>query len=679
MQKNIHSKKGQLIGTDDGEHTATFILTTETTDRDGETVDPSGGDFKDYEKNPVVAFNHNTDDFPIGRTVKLWNEEVGEGTGYPQAGGKKRPALLGKVQFSKANPKGDLAYQMVKEGTLTGCSISFLPQGNPEKNANGGNHYPKWKLLEWSVCPVGSNPDAIKLKKKEQQIPVPAGARAEPYKRGVLDNWRGKMQRDNPYEGMSGEHDWLDGWLDAQSGVVQRGREKLVISLKPIDLVHYNGRLGQVVTADNRQQVANLEMFDDGSKLSNIPYRNIGLAKTLSPSMIVELQSQGREYAQRYFETVAFYDGVNHQQSLESDSDQQFEQARKEWEGLQAQARKLGLDMTRLNQAWLRGKSSIKSKGKQMFNRKLWTKEKTAWLLKAEGEEIDPEMQEYLEEQGLDDIRIEDEPPPEEEGFEEQKAEEEGEENQQLSEDIDPDKACKILQDGEVDGKPLTEEQRGMFGAACARSRSFQKFLEKAEGEEEEEEEKLEESKTAKKSLTKGPAGFRALSKWIKQMEEDMQDLEQPQVLEAGKAAIKLFQKALGKAYKDLTVEEEESEEEMEEQDAKRAAKEANDEEDEYYGKKKSKRLSKAQGSILKDVAEFLEEAGENAPKHFGAGMKYHAQKLKELMEPDEPEEEAELTEEDEGRIEEAVAQLKNGETRLSEALFRATGKRIFN
>lgn len=42
---------------------------------------------------------------------------------------------------------------------------------------------------------------------------------------------------------------------------------------------------------------------------------------------------------------------------------------------------------------------------------------------------------------------------------------------QRLSEDIDSDLACKILKDGTIDGKPLTPAQRGMFGAACARSK----------------------------------------------------------------------------------------------------------------------------------------------------------------------------------------------------------------
>jgi len=41
----------------------------------------------------------------------------------------------------------------------------------------------------------------------------------------------------------------------------------------------------------------------------------------------------------------------------------------------------------------------------------------------------------------------------------------------QPSDKIDPEKAKKILEDGEIDGKPLTEEQRKMFGAAASRER----------------------------------------------------------------------------------------------------------------------------------------------------------------------------------------------------------------
>ena len=43
----------------------------------------------------------------------------------------------------------------------------------------------------------------------------------------------------------------------------------------------------------------------------------------------------------------------------------------------------------------------------------------------------------------------------------------------QPSDDIDPDKARQILEDGEIDGEPLTEAQRGMFGAAAGRDKAL--------------------------------------------------------------------------------------------------------------------------------------------------------------------------------------------------------------
>jgi hypothetical protein len=38
--------------------------------------------------------------------------------------------------------------------------------------------------------------------------------------------------------------------------------------------------------------------------------------------------------------------------------------------------------------------------------------------------------------------------------------------------DMSPDKACKILKDGTVHGKPLTDSQKGMFGALCGESKT---------------------------------------------------------------------------------------------------------------------------------------------------------------------------------------------------------------
>ena len=49
----------------------------------------------------------------------------------------------------------------------------------------------------------------------------------------------------------------------------------------------------------------------------------------------------------------------------------------------------------------------------------------------------------------------------------------------QPSEGIDSSKACKILEDGTINGQPLSEAQRGMFGAACGKTKMAQKLFDK--------------------------------------------------------------------------------------------------------------------------------------------------------------------------------------------------------
>jgi hypothetical protein len=167
-----HRTGKALAEHDDEARTVLWVMTTGTLDRDNETVDPAGGNFNEFELNKPVAWNHDTDDFPIGTIVGLpWVDEIGEGTAHPVAAngaslGERRTALLGEVYFSAENPKGDQAYRMAKEGTLGGGSISFLPEGRTERNSAGGTHYPKWKLLEFTICQIGSNPDAVALAKR---------------------------------------------------------------------------------------------------------------------------------------------------------------------------------------------------------------------------------------------------------------------------------------------------------------------------------------------------------------------------------------------------------------------------------------------------------------------------------------------------------------------------------
>jgi HK97 family phage prohead protease len=153
--------KGRLTGVDEGSRTATFCLTSPTVDRDGDRVDVSGVDYSGYmARNPVILFDHDQESLPIGKMVEIFEGTTDEG----------EPALFGKMQFSEANPQADIAWKMICENTLRACSISFVPKNGGRPNNHGGRDYDSIELLEVSVVPIGSNPDAVLLSKRLKSL-----------------------------------------------------------------------------------------------------------------------------------------------------------------------------------------------------------------------------------------------------------------------------------------------------------------------------------------------------------------------------------------------------------------------------------------------------------------------------------------------------------------------------
>ena len=134
-----------------GERQYEFIASTIGMDRDGEVIDPAGWDLKNFRKNPVIMYGHDYDGLPIGRAPKV---------------GISNGSLKNTVEFP---PEGtyefaDIVERLVKEGFLNTESVGFIPK--EWKDGNGGKGprrtYTKQELLEISIVPVPSNPDALR-------------------------------------------------------------------------------------------------------------------------------------------------------------------------------------------------------------------------------------------------------------------------------------------------------------------------------------------------------------------------------------------------------------------------------------------------------------------------------------------------------------------------------------
>ena len=105
--------------------------------------------FDAYKRNPVVLYLHGTTEetIPIGRTVKL---------------DKPQPHILrAEFEFLSGDPFVDRLYNAWDQGFLRAASIGWFPH-EIEFDEDGAIIVTKSELVEWSIVPVGADPDALR-------------------------------------------------------------------------------------------------------------------------------------------------------------------------------------------------------------------------------------------------------------------------------------------------------------------------------------------------------------------------------------------------------------------------------------------------------------------------------------------------------------------------------------
>lgn len=140
-----------------GERQYEFTASTADMDRDGEVIDVAGWDLKNFKKNPVIMYAHDYRTLPIGKATHI---------------GVKDGKLKNTVEFP---PEGtyefaDIVERLVNTGYLKTESVGFIPR--KWEDGEGGDKaprrtYTKQELLEISIVPVPSNPNALMNAVKE--------------------------------------------------------------------------------------------------------------------------------------------------------------------------------------------------------------------------------------------------------------------------------------------------------------------------------------------------------------------------------------------------------------------------------------------------------------------------------------------------------------------------------
>lgn len=143
-----------------------FRATTEAVDREEDIVMAEGGDFKHYlSKNPAFLWAHDYSEKNIGSVLDVKVDRTD-------------PAKLGllmTVLFETVTQEGKDLHELCRRGFIRAVSIGYRAKrggmrfpSEAERTVLGmgpyGVIYTAWDMIELSLCPVGMNQEALKVR-----------------------------------------------------------------------------------------------------------------------------------------------------------------------------------------------------------------------------------------------------------------------------------------------------------------------------------------------------------------------------------------------------------------------------------------------------------------------------------------------------------------------------------
>lgn len=132
--------------------TRSFIISDKSVDRDNDTIDPNGWILDPFHKNGVVLWSHNSRQPPIATPKNTRVEGAGE-----KATLKSQATFATEEEYAFA----DTIFKLVVAGHLKAVSVGFRIMKYAVNEERRGLDISEQELLEYSVTPVGSNPNAM--------------------------------------------------------------------------------------------------------------------------------------------------------------------------------------------------------------------------------------------------------------------------------------------------------------------------------------------------------------------------------------------------------------------------------------------------------------------------------------------------------------------------------------
>lgn len=141
----------------------TCHVVTPAIDRQGEIVDPMGGNYENYARNPVVFFDHRLSyELPIAMCREAPGAPLEV---YPEDG-----RVVSKHYFDQKDKTSMQMFRCIENGWLNGLSVGFdpvpgymKPIGMRPDGKGKAYHYLRWQDLEHSHTPLGVNPETLTI------------------------------------------------------------------------------------------------------------------------------------------------------------------------------------------------------------------------------------------------------------------------------------------------------------------------------------------------------------------------------------------------------------------------------------------------------------------------------------------------------------------------------------
>lgn len=155
IAKCFNAEVRDLSGDGQEDNVLRFVISTNTVDRYGDTIDAKGWDTKNYERNPVVLWAHNHSMPPVAQALKVWAEDN---------------QLMADALFTpeEVYAFGHTVYLLHKGNFLRATSVGFLPTKWQlvDTDERMGYNFLEQELLEFSSVPIPANPEALQLAAK---------------------------------------------------------------------------------------------------------------------------------------------------------------------------------------------------------------------------------------------------------------------------------------------------------------------------------------------------------------------------------------------------------------------------------------------------------------------------------------------------------------------------------